>query len=62
MSTFRLQIKCDNEAFSDGSLEPEVARILRRVAADVAEQGDRSGVCMDVNGNRVGSYTLTGGK
>ena len=60
MPTFRLQIKCDNAAFED--LEGEVGRILRRVAADVAEQGDRSGVCMDYNGNRVGSYTLTGGK
>lgn len=62
MPTFRLQIKCDNAAFADDGIETEVARILRRVAADVAEQGDRSGVCMDANGNRVGSYTLTGGK
>jgi hypothetical protein len=61
MSTFRLQITTDNDAFS-GDPGPELARILRRVAKDVDEQGDTQGVCMDMNGNRVGSFRLTGAK
>jgi hypothetical protein len=60
MSTFRLQIKCDNEAF-DGDSQTEIARILRLAAMHVNE-GQDSGSLFDINGNRVGSYTLTGGK
>jgi hypothetical protein len=60
MSTFRLQIKCDNEAFSDDP-GAELARLLREVANEI-EEGYQGGGLNDVNGNRVGSYTLTGGK
>lgn len=56
--TFRLTMQCDTAAFDD--VEAEIARILRRVAADVAEQGDRDGACLDVNGNVVGTFALTG--
>jgi len=55
---FRLTIQCDNAAFEDE--EAEIARILRRVAADVAEQGDTSGVCLDINGNVVGTFNFLG--
>lgn len=57
----RLAIKTENAAFSDGSREMELARILRR-AAERIEDGDRTGTLMDTNGNAVGTFTLTGGR
>ena len=62
MPTFRLQIKCDNAAFED--LGAEVGRILIDLGQhlDAGMLAQDGGVLFDVNGNRVGSYTLTGGK
>ena len=56
---FKLTIKTDNAAFSEDEGGPnlEVARLLRE-AADKIENGGDGGVLMDVNGNRVGSYSL----
>lgn len=72
MPTFRLQIQCDNAAFcsndTDGDNEPaargfEVARVLRQAASSVVDglKPGQSGVLMDSNGNRVGSWALVSG-
>jgi hypothetical protein len=57
-----ITIATDNAAFEDANLEPEVARILKRLANTIAEQGlDRADglVLRDLNGNRVGSLEIT---
>lgn len=46
----------DNAAFQDGNKQAEVARILRKVAEKV-EAGEDSGSCMDINGNKVGTWS-----
>lgn len=46
----------DNAAFQDGNKQAEVARILRKVAEKV-EAGEDSGPCMDINGNKVGTWS-----
>lgn len=46
-----------NAAFADGLFEAEAARILRKVADEV-EAGKDCGVMHDVNGNRVGEWSL----
>lgn len=53
MSTFNLQIKTDNAAFDPK--ECEVIRILRDIARKIEKETD-SGIIMDFNSNRVGSY------
>jgi DNA-binding ferritin-like protein (Dps family) len=67
--SFTLKIETDNAAFSDddtdyGSEESanakraEVARILREVA-DLLDNGSQEGAGVyDVNGNRVGKWSL----
>lgn len=66
-----LNIKVDNAAFWDANCESEdqehpehmqamayeCARILREVAERL-ENGDEAGACVDVNGNRVGNFSL----
>lgn len=56
---FKLKIECDNAAFDDDMRDLEVARILRE-AADRIENGADFGFCIDVNGNRVGSWAFKG--
>lgn len=46
-----------NEAFSNGNHTYEVARILRGAAARV-DGGDTYGNCFDLNGNKVGEWSL----
>jgi len=55
---FKLSIKMDNAAFSDGNSGSEVARILRELATridhdDVTQRGF-SMTLTDINGNKVG--------
>lgn len=56
---YRLEITCDNAAFSDDfgistySAYPEVARILRSAAAAINRGEDA--VLLDINGNTVGT-------
>lgn len=52
---FTIKIKTQNEAFSDGNRDEEIARILERVAERVKE-GEMDGFCVDINGNKVGSF------
>ena len=55
---FRLKIKTDNDAFREGHTANEIARILEDVTRLVCE-GYTSGSCRDVNGNRVGDWSLS---
>jgi hypothetical protein len=57
---FTLKIKTANAAF-DPYPEMEVARILREVANRL-ENGTDAGTISEMNGNRCGSFYLTGGK
>ena len=61
--TFRLRIDLGNAAFDDNPV-PELARILREVAAEVARADADSlrqySKIFDVNGNTVGRYALSG--
>ena len=55
---FTCEMKTDNAAFGEDRLDEgaEIARILREIA-DRVEQGDNHGICMDINGNKVGSWS-----
>ena len=55
---FELKMDCDNSAFEpDHRLE--IARILVAVADRMVNEGRDGGVCVDVNGNRVGEWEVT---
>lgn len=54
---FALKMETDNAAFDDGGAGAECARILRAVA-DRLEGGHEDGVLHDLNGNRVGVWSL----
>lgn len=65
---FKLKFKTDNAAFGweTGGDQTEVivcsletGRILRKVA-DCIENGEYEGKVMDINGNSIGTYELTG--
>ena len=64
---FKLEIDCDNSAFcvhddnNNRRPEPqwEIARILEE-AAEKIRDGNREGILLDVNGNSVGKYKITG--
>lgn len=55
-----VKIETDNEAFEDGARGPELARILRKIAARVDDLGSLAdgGKVMDVNGNSVGHWEV----
>jgi|6_EtaG_2_1085325.scaffolds.fasta_scaffold04235_7 DNA-directed RNA polymerase subunit M/transcription elongation factor TFIIS len=53
---FKLTIETDNAAF-DPYPEMETARILRVIAEQI-EGAANAGAAVDINGNRVGSFTL----
>lgn len=58
---FKLIISTDNAAFEDAG--PELARILHHIADHMeAARADESGSVFDLNGNRVGKWTLTEGE
>ena len=52
----KIEIKTDNAAFTECP-QDECARILRDIAEKM-EIGCVDGVCIDYNGNRVGSWEL----
>jgi len=54
---FKVEISTGNAAF-DGDVPGELARILSAIIVAI-EDGDRAGACRDINGNTVGSWTLT---
>lgn len=58
----KIEIKTDNAAFSEDDVltyegRYEVARLLRKISVQI-EQGDNDGVIMDINGNKVGRWSL----
>ena len=55
-----IEIEMDNAAFED-SPASELARILRAIAAKVAN-GETEIVARDINGNSVGSLEITMGE
>lgn len=59
---FTLKMKTDNDAFAEGNLELEVARILRNLATHLEDRSGNtpsSGKLRDSNGNTVGTWVLT---
>jgi hypothetical protein len=56
----KLAIETTNAAF-EGDPAPECARILRAIA-DALEDGSTGGPIRDVNGNRVGTFTIKRGR
>ena len=58
----KLEIKTGGAAFSEDDVltyegRYEVARLLRKISVQI-EQGDNDGVIMDINGNKVGRWSL----
>jgi hypothetical protein len=58
MASFNMTFQMDNAAF-DGNTACEVERILRDVA-DMVATGYTNGAVVDVNGNKVGTFKLSG--
>lgn len=57
----RIEFETDNAAFEGDDLGPECARILRKIAgnlAGAAQGNEYAGAILDSNGNRVGGLTL----
>ena len=54
---FKMSFKTGNDAFMGGNLYDESARILHKIANDI-EQGNDTGNCRDINGNKVGEWSL----
>ncbi len=56
---FTLEIETDNDAFSTGRKGLEVARLLRKIADIVENDGraDRRRI-LDINGNSVGKWEI----
>ena len=59
-----ISIGTSNAAFlnEDGDFDPyyggfEIQRILTEIALDI-QNGYETGTCMDINGNKVGKWTL----
>lgn len=59
----RLTIETDNDAFADGNLSHELARILRECASRLQESGGSThrweSTVRDVNGNACGRLVVT---
>lgn len=61
MGEFSLTIATDNASFQDGYRNEELSRILRQIAdkvEDAPTEGPRAGFAFDINGNKVGNWTL----
>ena len=53
---FEMKFRTDNEAFTEDGGE-EIARLLAK-AAEQVKSGSLAGFVYDVNGNKVGSWSL----
>lgn len=51
-----ISLRSDNESPADSY---ELAELLREVVSKI-EQGQTSGAIMDTNGNRIGTFSVTG--
>ena len=54
---YQLEINTDNDAFQDGYLEEEIARILRELASRIEKYGACNKTLFDINGNNVGDWS-----
>lgn len=52
-------IETGNDAFADGRVFQECARILYEIAQNLENFSRSEGALMDFNGNKVGAYALT---
>lgn len=59
MSTLTITIDLDNDAFQEWGGQAEIARILRKYADNAAEYGVGNRRLLDINGNTVGTATVT---
>jgi len=62
MATLKIKIDMDNAAFSDNGREAEVKRILVKLCSQIDYEdldSDFEITLRDVNGNRVGSATVS---
>lgn len=57
MATFTLKIETHSAAIAEDGREHEIVRILRATAERV-ENGHDSGILLDINGARVGSWEM----
>ena len=56
--TMQIKFSTENEAFQDYNYPHiQIAMVLKRIAGQV-EDGMKSGVIMDSNGNKVGRWSL----
>ncbi len=56
----KVEIKMDNAAFEDGNAQDEAARILLNIVRKLQQGNDTEGTLFDVNGNRVGQWSIKG--
>jgi hypothetical protein len=63
MNDFDLEISTLNAAFADGNGFREIARLLRQAADKIESEGQTgwTGYIRDINGNRVGEFTISHG-
>lgn len=58
-----IKFETDSAAFDDGNKGAEIARILRRIAAQVGTLDGEDDVVLpvrDINGNKIGSVVVSG--
>jgi hypothetical protein len=55
---FKVSLRLGNAAF-DNHISFETARILREIADKLDDRGAHDGICVDINGNTVGSYRFS---
>jgi len=62
MTRFTLTIDCDNAAFieTEYSRDEELKRIIRKALVDLDYENE--GMCLDINGNRVGEWRISEGE
>jgi len=56
----RVDVKMNNPAFDQEEGRPELARILAKLASNLADDPSRHFVLRDFNGNPVGECRITG--
>ena len=59
MSKLIIELDLDNDAFQEWGGQAEIARILRNYADNAADYGVGNRKLLDINGNTVGTATVT---
>ena len=56
---FKLEMETGNDAFGDNAFTQaiEISRILDKISEDI-NNGHDHGSCVDINGNKVGSWSI----